>query len=381
MFERIVVIGIGRIGLCLALNLEKAGYGVLGIDKNAEHVRQIREKIFRTSEPGVEAALRAARNLQVAEDISQIPSFDPEVIFLAVDTPAAEKEGYDQRNLDAALAALFRLDSWRPRVELSLVCTTFPGFCDSKADTARKFGYALSYTPAFIAQGSILRDQKFPDQILIGQADTEAGEKLERIFRGLCANTPSVHRMKPLSAEIAKLATNCALTMKIAFANAVGDLAGSCGAEPEQILAAIGADTRIGSKFLQYGFGYGGPCLSRDNRALQLFAERHHYELLQAGATDTMNRKHLQFQVTEYLRACPEDEPIHFWFVTYKPDTEILEESQPLLLALELARSGRTIVIHESPAVVTGLRSQFGDLFVYQERCEDREKPFKPKNW
>jgi UDPglucose 6-dehydrogenase len=176
--------------------------------------------------------------------------------------------------------------------------------------------------------------------------------------------------MRPLSAEIAKLATNCALTMKIAFANAIGDLAGSCGAEPEQILAAIGADGRIGPRFLEYGFGFGGPCLSRDNRALELFAARHQHELLQAGATDAMNRKHLKFQRGEYLRAHREDEPIHFWCVTYKPGTEILEESQPLLLALELARAGRTIVIHESSAVLAVLRRQFGDLFVYQERSE-----------
>lgn len=376
--EKIAVVGIGRIGLCLALNLERVGYNVLGIDKDTTHVQQVREKTLRTPETGVEDALLAARNFEVADCITAVPSFAPEVIFIAVDTPTSEDGGYDHRNLDAALAALFQLTTWRPRIELSLVCTSFPGYSDAKADTARTRGYALSYTPGFVAQGSILRDQRSPDQVLIGEADGEAGDKLERIFRRVCSNTPSVHRMQRLSAEIAKLATNCALTMKIAFANAIGDLAGSCGAEPERVLAAIGADKRIGQKFLQYGFGFGGPCLSRDNRALQLFAAKHHHELLQAGATDEANRRHLEFQVGEYLRSHSEDRPIHFWFVTYKPGTEILEESQPLLLALELARAGRKIVIHESPTVLASLRRQFGDLFVYQNRREQDEKHFKP---
>jgi UDP-glucose 6-dehydrogenase len=177
-----------------------------------------------------------------------------------------------------------------------------------------------------------------------------------------------------LSAEIAKLATNCALTMKIAFANAIGDLATAAGASPEQILAVVGGDSRIGSKFLKYGFGYGGACLTRDNRALNLFAKEIDQKLLLAIATDEMNRQHLAFQVNEYLRAYPEAEPIHFESVTYKPGTEILEESQPLALAVQLARAGRRIVIHESPAVIAVLRSKFGDLgdlFVYEIRSEE----------
>jgi len=369
--ERVAIIGIGRVGLCLALNLDRAGYSVLGIDRNAQRVKQVGDKTLQTSEPGVEDALKAAHNLKVADQIGPIPGFDPSVVFVAVDTPAAEGGGYDHRHVDCVLAELFHLGSWRARVELALVCTTFPGYCDSQAGLAKSHSYALSYTPGFIAQGSILQDQQSPDQVLIGEADAIAGEKLERVYRKICINEPSIHRMAPLSAEIAKLATNCALTMKIAFANAIGDLATAVGAEPEQILAAIGADTRIGNKFLKYGFGYGGPCLARDNRALNLFAERNNYELRQAGTTDEMNRKHLEFQVSQYLRAYHEDEPIHFGSVTYKPGTEILEESQPLALALRLARAGRRVVIHETPVVLAGLRSQFGDLFVYQDRCAD----------
>ena len=363
--ERIAIIGTGRIGLCLALNLERVGYSVFGVDKDRERVRLINERTLSTPEPGVEEALCAARAFRVAGHISAIGEFDPDLVFVAVDTPTAESGGYDHSQIDRVLTDLFSLSSMRDRVELALVCTTLPGYCDSKTSSAKNHGFRLSYTPGFVAQGSILRDQRFPDQVLIGEADSIAGERLTVVFRRMCSNDPLVHRMSPLSAEITKIALNCALTMRIAFANAIGDLATCVGADPERILEALGADTRIGNKFLKYGFGYGGPCFPRDNRALNFFAKQHNCELIQAEATDEMNRRHLAFQVEHYLRVYGDDDAIHFHSVTYKPGTEILDESQPLALAVQLARAGRTIVIHESAPVLAQLQSQFGDLFEY----------------
>jgi len=367
--KRIAVIGIGRIGLCLALNLDRAGFSVLGIDRNREHVQRVSEKTLRTPEPGVEDALRTAHTLRASDQLGDVRSYDPGLVFVAVDTPTTEGGGYDHRRVNEVLADLFSLGLPRPRVDVALVCTTMPGYCDSQAPSALDHGFALSYCPGFVAQGSILRDQQSPDQVLIGEADSLAGESLTRIYHRMCSNNPPVHRMSRLSAEIAKLALNCALTMKIAFANAIGDLAMSVGAQPERILGALGADTRIGPKFLQYGFGFGGPCFPRDNRALNSFAKLRDCDLLQADVTDEMNRRHLAFQVAHYLRTYREDESIPFYSVTYKPGTEILEESQPLALAAHLARAGRRVVIHEAPTVVQELRRQFGGLFEYHERA------------
>lgn len=133
--------------------------------------------------------------------------------------------------------SLFAMTQSRERTELVVISTTLPGYCDSKADSALSNGYALSCNPGFVAQGSIIRDLQLPDQVLIGQADESAGEILERLHCRICLNDPAFHRMSRLSAEISKLATNCFLTSKIAFANAIGDLAVHVGAEPESINA------------------------------------------------------------------------------------------------------------------------------------------------
>jgi UDPglucose 6-dehydrogenase len=250
-----------------------------------------------------------------------------------------------------------------------------PGYCDSMAGQAMSGGFALSYTPGFVAQGSILRDQRFPEQILIGEADVIAGETLTCVLRAMCSNDPPVRRMSRLEAEIAKLALNCALTMKIAFANAIGDLASSMGARPDAILDAIGADSRIGSKFLKYGFGFGGPCFPRDNRALNFFARQNNCEILQTSATDEMNRRHLAFQMKDFMSSHGEGEPIHFSYATYKLGTEILDESQPLALAEQLAKAGRHVIIHESPTMLDELRARFGDLFEYSEATYPERMP------
>jgi len=129
----------------------------------------------------------------------------------------------------------------------------------------------------------------------------------------------------------------------------------------------VGADGRIGPECLRYGFAYGGPCFPRDNRALAFFARQHDCELLQAQATDDMNRAHVAFQFAHYLRTHPQEEPIHFDFVTYKRGTEILDESPPLDLAVRLARAGRRVVLHDRPAVLAQVRALFGPLFEYRE--------------
>ena len=361
------MVGVGRIGLCLGLNLERAGYEVLGVDKNRDHVRRLNERSFHSPEPGVEAALGAARALRVCDRLDEVRDFGPALVLVAVDTPPAAVGGYDHSRVDQVIDGLVGMGPAPRRTELVVVCTTLPGYCDSKAAAAGERGYALSYNPGFVAQGSIMRDQQLPRQVLIGQADPTAGDAIERMHRRICLDAPAVHRLSRLDAEIAKLATNCFLTMKIAFANGIGDLATKVGADAQAILAAVGADDRIGAECLQYGFAYGGPCFPRDNRALDHFARQQGHELLQARATDEMNHAHAAFQLAEYLRSHAEDEAIHFNSVTYKPGTEILEESPPLDLAVELARAGRRVVLHDRPAVLAQVRARFGALFEYRD--------------
>lgn len=369
--ETIGIIGIGKLGLCFALNLEACGYNVIGLDRDPDYVEAVNAKTLQSHEPRVEEFLAKSKNFQATTDWDTLLSPLPRLIFIVVATPSLDGGGYDHSQVDAVLTAIrSRVQDSAATSHLVVMCTTMPGYCDTAAQTLSGTTLTLSYNPEFIAQGRIIQDQLYPDQILIGEANPEAGEAIEAVYRRMCRNTPSIHRMSRISAEITKLATNCFVTMKISFANAIGTLADKVGAEPDKILHAIGSDSRIGTKYLGYGFGYGGPCFPRDNRALAAFGAAQGFEILLSQATDEVNRRHLYTMLERWLETYPPHSPIRFEQVTYKPGTVILEESQQLALAVLLAENGRKVIVHEHPEVVRQVQARYGSLFDYEIRPE-----------
>ncbi len=349
--KRIGIIGVGKLGLCFALNLEKAGFEVYGVDVSEEYVNLLNNKELNSPEPGVNELLAASSSFFASTDVKSIVNKDLEDVFIMVATPSLPDGTYNHAQIEKVTDELIALGKRENRVHLYIGCTTMPGYCDILAEKMQPYNYAVSYNPEFIAQGNIIHDQQYPDQILIGEADNTAGERLSTIYLKMVKNTPFFCRMNRISAEIAKLATNCFLTTKISFANSIGDLAIKSGADYNKILEAVGADSRIGSKYLNYGFGFGGPCFPRDNRALGVFAQSKNYSLTISEATDKVNKSHLEFQLQHYLEKYSPEEPIHFDYISYKKGSVIIEESQQLALAVALARKGRKVIINDREEV------------------------------
>ncbi|MDX2362332.1 MAG: nucleotide sugar dehydrogenase [Crocinitomicaceae bacterium] len=359
--EKIGIIGTGRLGICLALNLERVGYEVIAIDVDEERVNQINAKCLHVEEPLVEDYLKNASKLSASTSINALEGVD--FIFVCVPTPSLPNGKYDHTYIQQCVDALLQLDKPSKEVDLVINATTMPGFCDELHAQVSVHNYKVSYNPEFIAQGSIIRDQQYPDQVLIGEADSRAGDRIEEVYSKLCPENPVVQRMSRTGAEITKLSINCFLTTKIAFANAIGDLSKKMGADYEKVLASIGSDSRIGNSYLSYGFGFGGPCLPRDNRALGIAGEELGLDVHISDATDKSNLSHLDFQFKEYLQ---KDEPIIFDQLTYKPGTDIIVESQHLALAVKLAEAGKRVEVLESIAVIEQVKNLYGDLFTYK---------------
>ncbi|NQX97511.1 MAG: UDP-glucose/GDP-mannose dehydrogenase family protein [Flavobacteriales bacterium] len=364
--EKIGVIGIGKLGICLALNLERKGYAVTGVDNNSQYVDIVNNKQLTSSEPGVVEYLSTSKNFVASTQLDNVLIDDIKLIFIVVDTPSVSDGGYDHSQIETIANQIIANGKSIEEKHLVINCTTMPGYCDTLAEKLKPYNYTVSYNPEFIAQGSILKDQVSPDQVLIGEDSGIAAELIEKVYANLCDNTPQICRMSRVSAEITKLATNCFLTTKISFANAVGDLAIKVGAEPDKILNAIGADKRIGHAYLKYGFGYGGPCFPRDNRAFGRYGRDNNLTMLLSEATDAVNQEHLTFQFNQYLNQYQPNETILFDSVTYKKGTTIIEEAQQLALAIKLAEAGRSVLIKESIEVVELLEKQYPDMFIYK---------------
>lgn len=363
---KIGILGVGKLGLCFALNLERAGYEVLGIDISETYVQQLNDKSFQSYEPQVNELLASSKGFTASTHIADALIDTYDLLFVMVATPSVPGGGYDHHQIERIAGALINFGKRNKQINLVIGCTVMPGYCTELQKQLEAYNYLVSYNPEFIAQGNIIEDQLYPDQVLIGEGNAEAGDKLEAIYNKLCKSIPTMCRMDTLSAEIAKLATNCFLTTKISFANSIGDLAVKAGAQPDKILAAIGADSRIGNKYLKYGYGFGGPCFPRDNRALNAYATTQEIDLLIGKATDNINAQHLQFQLAQLLAKHEQDEQITFTEVTYKPGTVIIEESQQLALAVATAKAGRKVLIREKPAVITQLQQLYPNLFSYE---------------
>lgn len=365
--NNITVIGIGRLGLCTALCFEKAGYNVIGVDINPSYVNAINNKTFNSPEPLVNEYLKNSSNFKATCSLDEGLKFS-DIYYIMVDTPStSSKEAYDHSNLGKVLIEINKRKVQNKHIVIG--CTIFPGYIRTIGKFLIKdcINTTLSYNPEFIAQGNIIYGLQHPDIVLIGQGSIEVGDKLEAVYKKVCSNSPKICRMSPDSAEITKLAINCFVTTKIAYANMIGDIADNTpGADKFEILKAVGGDKRVGNLYLKPGYGFGGPCFPRDNRALGSYAWQVGIEPIIPQATDTSNKLHAQFMIEQLLMENRQE--YIFENVTYKENctVPIIEESQKLVIAEALARQGKNVVIIDVPAVIEQVQKTYGNIFEYR---------------
>lgn len=364
--KQLTVIGIGRLGICLALCLEKAGFDVLGVDLSPTYVDQVNQKTFQSQEPFVMEYLQKSTHLRATSSLKEGLDFS-DICFIVVPTNTIQEiQIYDHAILSNLLQ---EIDAQAISHKHLVICSTvFPGYIQQTGLSllSHCLDTTLSYNPEFIAQGNIIRGLENPDMVLIGEASKELGDQLEEIYQSLCVNSPAIARMSVASAEIAKLAVNCFITNKIAFANLVADIADlTPGADKTQILEALGKDQRIGSKNLAPGYGFGGPCFPRDNRALGNYASLLGVDPLLFRATDEVNRLHADFIAKTILEKNLDS--YVFEDVCYKPNcpVPIIEDSQKLVVAQKIASQGKEVTILDSEQVIQKVKQQYGNIFKY----------------
>ena len=346
---KIGVIGAGRLGICLALLMAEAGYEVLASDVREDYVHSLRNKAIKTTEPAVQELLERSDNIDFTTDNERVIK-ECEIIFTLVATPSLEDGSYDVSAVDDVVSD-FQKYGWNNMDSLvgkSLVvgCTTNPGDCDVFQDKLSEVGMDVYYNPEFIAQGSIVCDLRFADMVLIGGNGHHAAE-LERIYEGIQNGyrSPTIHFMSAKAAELTKIAVNCFLTTKISYANMIGQVLSLSGMSDEigTVLDAIGSDARIGKKYLGFGFGFGGPCFPRDNRAFAAYAQQIGVEHNIGTTTDNFNDAHTEFLKNYFIKNNPKKLPFCFKYLTYKRGIDIMTESRPYDLAMILLHEGYSV--------------------------------------
>lgn len=344
---RIGLIGAGRLGICFALLLEKAGYEVIVSDCRDDYVNKLNNRIINTNEPQVVEMLDDAKNFKaVLDNIEVIKQCD--IIYTLVATPSLPDGSYDVsavwKVIDDIQSCEFPLNG----KSFVVGCTTNPGDCEIFQTQLNPYGVDVYYNPEFIAQGSIVKDLQYADMVLIG-GEGQHLDLIKEIYSKIQVTEPRVHTMSTTAAELVKLAVNCYLTTKISYANMVGEVMSLAGLESEikTVLNAIGSDSRVGHKYLNYGYGFGGPCLPRDNRSFAAYAKKLGLEYNLGFTTDNFNNEHAQFLVDYFVKKNERNLPFCFHYVSYKEGTDILTESQQYRLCLDLLEKGYKVYVVE----------------------------------
>lgn len=377
------IFGIGRLGLCMGLCLERAGFKVTGVDNNADYVLKINNKTLISYEPRVEDYIKQSSNFQATTSINK--GLENSLIFIVVPTPNGGGDRfYDHSILSNLLEQFSNLNV--KNKHLVICCTVMPGYIDNIGREIIKNceGCTLSYHPEFIAQGDIINGYTHPDFVLIGEGSAEAGDMIEYVSRRVTCNNPSIKRMTPLEAEITKISVNGFITTKIAYANLIGDTCTEYGVNPDVVLDAIGSDSRIGNKYLKYGYSYGGPCFPRDTMALSQAIESVGLRPRIVKSVQKCNNDHIEYQAECQLEYQLDELQLEyqvdkrqtdcqvrnykFTDVCYKEKctVPIIEHSAKLKIAHILAKKGYNVVISDRSHVIKEVVKEYGNIFQYE---------------
>jgi UDPglucose 6-dehydrogenase len=216
-----------------------------------------------------------------------------------------------------------------------------------EAESGKECGpdFGLCYSPEFIALGTVIRDFLNPDFYLVGQFDDRSGETLEAVNRRVCLKDPVVRRMSIENAEIAKIAINSYVTLKISFANTIADLCERVpGGDVDVVSDALGSDSRIGRKYLTGGMGFAGPCFPRDNIALSFIGSHlgANCDLLETN--DTYNHSLSDRFVEKLKLIVGVANTVAVLGLAYKPLSHIVENSPGVYLARAMADAGYRVI-------------------------------------
>lgn len=326
----VTFIGVGKLGLAYASYISSKGHSVHCIDVNAKMIECYKDGNFATLEPDA-SRLASQYPMTYSTDYSTITSGS--ICIILVNTPTC-LSGYDHSMLESALVNV----NGGSQAYTIVTSTVQPGFCNRQECD-------VIYNPLFVQIGNVLDNLRSVTDVLIGAQGNLSNEIVE--FYSSLFSTAKLHVMPHKVAEVAKLALNSYITTKISFANMIGDALRTCGLDATPALEFIGSDARIGNKCLKYGWGYGGPCFPRDNRALSTFLrEVGSYDYLPIASHES-NERHAIEQAKYWSESTMTG-------MCYKDncDVPIIEESHKVKTALILKSMGRPVKIIDDPEIM-----------------------------
>jgi UDPglucose 6-dehydrogenase len=352
------MIGAGYVGLVSAACFSEFGWSVTCVDKDPSKIENLRQGRLPIYEPRLDELLH--RNLRMgridfATDLA-LSIGDADLVFLAVGTPMRRGDGH--ADLSFVFHAVEDLAAHLKGFTVIATKSTVPVGTSREIESRLKAlrpdaDFAVCSNPEFLREGSAIYDFMHPDRVLVGCDDLRAQELMERLYKPLALRNAPVMFVSRESAELAKYAANAFLAMKISFINEIADLCEAADANVQEVATAIGADRRIGDKFLHPGPGYGGSCFPKDVAALIRTAREARSPLSLIEQVQTVNTERKITMASRIERAAGgrlAGKSIAVLGITFKPDTDDVREAPSLTLIPMLQEKGASVRVYDPHA-------------------------------
>ena len=372
---RIVVVGSGYVGLVTGACFAESGVTVTCVDIDSDKIQQLKEGAIPIYEPGLENITRRSiekNRLLFTTDLQEGIN-GSEVIFIAVGTPPGEDGSADLKHVLAVSREIGRVlenyivvvtKSTVPVGTSELIRKTIRHELDKRKVSVP---FDMASNPEFLKEGAAVEDFLRPERIVIGIDNEKTAEIMRRLYMPFVLNNHPILFMDIASAEITKYAANAMLATRISFINEIANLCDILGADINQVRKGIGSDSRIGSKFIYPGAGYGGSCFPKDVKAIIKTAHDNGYELNVIKAAEKANeyQKSVIFnKIAKYYNNNLENRTFALWGLSFKPKTDDIREASALILIEKLLWSGAKIRAYD-PAAMDEARKVLGNKIEY----------------
>jgi UDPglucose 6-dehydrogenase len=366
---KVAIVGSGYVGLVTGTCFAEVGIEVTCVDIDQEKVDNLNKGIIPIFEPGLEEMVHRNMKkdrLHFTTDITEALE-DCEVLFSAVGTPPDEDGSADlQYVLNVARNCGKHMKGYLLIVTKSTVPVgTAKMVKQAVQDELDKRGVSIEFdvasNPEFLKEGAAIEDFLKPDRIVIGLESPRAEELMKSLYKPFTLNGHPVIFMDITSAEMTKYAANSMLATKISFMNDIANLCEIVGADINMVRKGIGSDSRIGTKFIYPGIGYGGSCFPKDVKALIHTANDYKYELRVLQAVEAVNedQKSIMFtKIQNYYKGNLRGKTIAFWGLSFKPQTDDMREAPSLVLIRKFLEAGAhvraydPVAMHESSRIL-----------------------------
>ena len=343
---RLGVVGTGYVGLTTGACFAHLGHHVVCGDIDQRKVDLLNNGIIPIVEDGLEQIVNESRNLGRLEFVfgSQAAATDADIVFLCVPTPQGEDGSADLSYIEQAAREIAPV--LKPGAVVVNKSTVPVGSTIAVEKVLQRDDVSVVSNPEFLREGTAVNDFLMPDRVVVGASNRAAAEKVAELYADI---DTQIIITDPSSAETIKYAANGFLAMKISFVNAVAAMCEHVGADVAAVVDGIGSDTRIGSRFLNPGPGWGGSCFPKDSRALVKIAEDHGYNFSMMKGVIDVNDEQRRRMIDKIAKAAGRHQSnlsgvrVGGMGLTFKAGTDDLRESPAIAIIKELRKVGAEV--------------------------------------